>query len=134
MMPSLRKQSKKCKLLSETDTSSVIEGTLITSMFEEHTSRFANMEAYAKDLLDLQSLEDTNPKAILKQILIEGWLDNQGRISRKEGELNLIWKNIRTYNTEVSTNLARNIIPELNLTEIEPLEATTVAELVKSFK
>ena len=45
-------------------------------------------------------------------LLIEGSF--QARISLKEGELNLIWKQIRAYNTAVSANLARNIIPELN--------------------
>ena len=42
-----------------------------------------------------------------------------------------MWKQIRAYNTTVSANLARNIIPELDITEIEPIAATTVAELVK---
>ena len=132
IMPSPRKNSKKSKILSKADATSVMEGTLITSMLVEHTSTFVNMEGYAKDLLDLRSLEEPNPKVILKQLLIEGWMDDQGRISTKEGELNHIWKKIRAYNMAISANLARNIIPELDLTEIEPLEATTVAELVKA--
>ena len=130
MMPSPQKNSKKSNILSEVDATSVMEGALITSMLVEHASTFANMEGYAKDLLDLRSLENTNPKVILKQLLIEGWMDDQGRISTKDGELNHIWKKIRAYNTAISANLARNIIPELDLTEIEPLEATSVAELV----
>ena len=109
----------------------MIEGALIISMLEEHDSTFANMEGYAKDLLELRSIEYISPKAILKMLLFEGWLEDQARISTKEGELTLIWKQIRAYNTAVSANLARNIIPELDITEIEPIAATTVAELVK---
>ena len=131
LMISPRKSSKKTKVLSETDATAVLEGALITSMLVDHASTFTNMEGYAKDLLDVHSIEDINPKAILKLLLIEGWLDDQARISTKEGELTLIWKQIRAYNTAVSANLARNIIPELDITEIEPLAATTVAELVK---
>ena len=62
MMPSPRKNSKKTKILSEADATSVMEGALITSMLKEHASTFANMEGYAKDLLDLLSIEDTNPR------------------------------------------------------------------------
>ena len=51
----------------------MIEGALSISMLEEHASTFANMEGYAKDLLELRSIEDISPKAILKMLLIEGW-------------------------------------------------------------
>ena len=43
MMPSLRKNSKKSKILSEVDATSVMEGALITSMLVEYASTFANM-------------------------------------------------------------------------------------------
>ena len=51
----------------------MIEGALIISMLEEHNSTFANMEGYAKNLLELRSIEDISPKAMLKMLLIEGW-------------------------------------------------------------
>ena len=65
IMPSQHTNLKNTKILSEADATIEIEGALITSMPEEHASTFANMEGYAKELLDLRSLEDTNPKAIL---------------------------------------------------------------------
>ena len=80
MMPSLRKNSKKTKILNEADATTVIEGALITSMLEEHASTFANMEGYAKDLLDLRSINDTNPKAILRA----GWTIMLESEQRKE--------------------------------------------------
>ena len=89
-------------------------------MIEEHGHIFANMEGFAKDLLDKRYLVDNNPNGIIKLMLVEGWLNNGGRISSDEGELNLLWKQIRTYNTAISANLARNIIPDLAITEIEP--------------
>ena len=76
MMVSPRKNSKKAKALSETDANTVLEGPLIANMLEEQANTFANMESYAKDLLERRSIEDTSPKAILKMMLIEGWLDD----------------------------------------------------------
>ena len=58
-------------------------------------------------------------------MLIEGWLDDEARICTKEGDKVLIWKQIRAYNTAVSANLARNIIPELEIANTEPIVATT---------
>ena len=84
---------------------------------KESIYTFAKMERYAKDLLQTRSIEDTSPKAILKMLLLEGWLDNEARICTSEGDKIHIWKQIKAYNTAVSANLARNIIPEVEVTD-----------------
>ena len=92
MMVSSRENSKKTKALSETDTTNVLEGQTIALMLEKYADTFSNMENYAKDLLEKRSIEDTSPKAILKMMLIEGWLDDEARICTNEGDKILIWK------------------------------------------
>ena len=77
-------------------------------MLEEHKHIFANFEEFAKDLLNTTRLVDTNPSAILKLMLVEGWVEDVGRISSKEGELSLLWKQIPIYNSALSMSLANN--------------------------
>ena len=87
----MNESSKKMKVLSETEANTILEGQVIAGMLEEHAHIFANLEGYAKDLLEKRSLVDNSPKAIIELMLIEGCLDSEGRICSKEGELNLIW-------------------------------------------
>ena len=112
MMISPRKSSKKLKALSDAEANAILDGEVFTGMLEEHGHIFANMVGFAKNLLEKRSLVDNSPKAIIKLMLVEGWLDNEGRICSDEGELNLLWKQIRTYNTAVSADLATNILPD----------------------
>jgi hypothetical protein len=131
MMLSPCKKSNRLRYSTRRTPTPCSRGLLIAIMLEEHANTFANMESYAKDLLEKHSIEDTSPKAILKMMLIEGLLNKGARICTKEGDKIRIWKQTRAYNTVVSDNLARDIIPELEITDIEPIAATAVAELVK---
>ena len=101
MMVSQHKNSKKAKALCETDDIAVLEGQTIGLMLEEHTDTFGNMESYAKDLLQTRSIEYTSPKTFLKMLLLEGWLDEEERVFRSEGDKIHIWKQIKAYNIVV---------------------------------
>ena len=131
MSISPRKSSKKLKAISSEEADVILGGEVYTGMLDEHKSIFSNFEEFAKDLLDKTRLVDSDPIAILKLMLVEGWLDAQGRICSKEGELNLLWKQIRTYNSARGTNLANNIMPDLAITVVGALDATTLDDLCK---
>jgi hypothetical protein len=131
MSISPRKASKKLKAISSDEADLILGGEVFTGMLEEHKHIFSNFEEFAKDLLDKTRLVDSDPVAILKLMLVEGWLDAQGRLCSKEGELNLLWKQVRTYNSARGMNLANNIIPDLAITEVEALDATTLVDLCK---
>ena len=63
-------------------------------------------------------------------LLLDGWIDNKGRITNKDGELTLVWKEVRRFNTQQNMNMINNLNPDIEKTEIDVVEATTVAELV----
>ena len=120
MAISPRKSSQKLKALSNDEANAILAGAVYKGLLEDHKHIFANIEEFAKDLLNKPRLVDNDPSAILKLMLVEGWLDAQGMICSKEGEMNLLWKQIHAYNSALNTNLAKNIIPDLAITEIGP--------------
>ena len=131
MTISPHKVSKKLKALTDEEADDILEGEVFKAMLEEHKHIFANFEEFAKDLLDKTRLVDTNSNAILNLMLVEGWVDDAGRINSKEGELSLLWKQIRTYNIALSMNLANNIIPDLAISVVGPVVASELDDLVK---
>jgi hypothetical protein len=131
MAISPRKSSKKLKALSNEEADDILAGDVYKGLLEDHKHIFANIEEFAKDLLNKPRLVDNDPSAILKLMLVEGWLDAQGRICSKEGELSLLWKQIRAYNSALSMDLAKNIIPDLAITVVGELDATSVDDLCK---
>jgi hypothetical protein len=131
MAISPRKSSKKLKALSNEEADAIIAGAVYTGLLEDHKQIFANFEGFAKDLLDKTTLVDNDPSAILKLMLVEGWLDAQGMICSKEGDMNLLWKQIRAYNSALNTNLAKNILPDLAIKVVGALEASSVEDLCK---
>ena len=131
MTISPRKASKKLKALTDEEADAFLEGEVFKAMLEEHKHIFANFEEFAKDVLNTTRLVDTNPSAILKIMLVEGWVDDAGRIRSKEVELSLLWKQIRTYNSALSMNLANNIIPDLAISVVGPVVASSLNDLVR---
>ena len=131
MAISPRKSSKKLKALSNEEADDILAGAVYTGLLEDHKQIFANFEGFAKDLLDKTTLVDNDPSAILKLMLVEGWLDAQGMICSKEGDMNLLWKQIRAYNSALNTNLAKNILPDLAIKVVGALEASSVEDLCK---
>ena len=100
-------------------------------MLEDNKHIFSNIEEYAKDLLNTTRLVDTDPTAIIKTMLIEGLVDKASMISNKEVELSLLWKQIRTYNSALSMNLANNIIPDLAISVVGPVVASALDDLIR---
>ena len=131
MAISPRKVSKKLKALTDKEAIDILESVEFKAMLEDNKHIFSNIEEYAKDLLNTSRLVDTDPTAIIKTMLIEGWVDKAGMISYKEGEMNLLWKQIRAYNSALSMNLANNIIPDLAISEVGPVDASELEDLVR---
>jgi hypothetical protein len=131
MAISPRKVSKKLKALTDKEAIDILESEEFKAMLEDNKHIFSNIEEYAKDLLNTSRLVDTDPTAIIKTMLIEGWVDKAGMISNKEGEMNLLWKQIRAYNSALSMNLANNIIPDLAISEVGPVDASELEDLVR---
>ena len=98
MAISPRKVSKKLKALTDKEAIDILESEEFKAMLEDNKHIFNNIEEYAKDLLNTTRLVDTDPTAIIKTMLIEGWVDKAGMICNKEGEMNLLWKQIHAYN------------------------------------
>ena len=131
MAISPRKVSKKLKALTDKEAIDILESVEFKAMLEDNKHIFSNIEEYAKDLLNTSRLVDTDPTAIIKTMLIEGWVDKAGMICNKEGEMNLLWKQIRAYNSALSMNLANNIIPDLAISEVGPVDASELEDLVR---
>ena len=96
MMVSPCKDFKKMKAFTEDQANDVLNGEALSLMLLEHSETFINMVDYVKDLLQNCTSTDTSPWAILKTLLLEGWLDDEVRISTTEGDRILIWKQIKS--------------------------------------
>ena len=131
MSISPRKASKKLKALSDKEATDILESVEFKAMLEDKKHIFSNIQEFAKDLLATTRLADTDPTAIIKTMLTEGWVDKAGMICNNEGEKSLLWKQIRTYNSALSTNLANNTIPDLTISEVGPVAATELDDLVR---
>ena len=131
MSISPRKVSKKLKALTDNEATDILESEEFKAMLEDNKHIFSNIKEFAKDLLDTTRLVDTDPTAIIKTMLTEGWVDKAGMICNTEGEKSLLWKQIRTYNSALSMNLANNTIPDLAISEVRPVVATELDDLVR---
>jgi hypothetical protein len=124
-----RKDSKKQNIFSVVEAEKALDTEDLKGMLVDQRAVLAAMGDYVSELTGVPT-EEKDPRKLLKLLLVEGWIDSKGRISNKEDESILVWKEVRKFNTQQSLNMIHNLNPDLERTEIDEVKATTVAELV----
>jgi hypothetical protein len=124
-----RKDSKRQKNLSTTEAESALDSDELKGMLADQRTLLTAMGDYVSDLIDVKT-EEKDPRQLLKMLLLDGWIDDKGRITNKDGELTLVWKEVRRFNTQQSMNMIKNLNPDIEKTKIDVVEDTTVVELV----
>jgi hypothetical protein len=51
--------------------------------------------------------DEKDPRKLLKMLLLKGWIDEKGRITKKDSELTLVGKEVRRFNVQQSMNLIK---------------------------
>ena len=126
-----RKDSKRQNIFTTVEAEKALDADELKGMLTDQRIVLAAMGDYVSDLIDVKT-EEKDPRKLLKLLLLDGWIDNKGRITNKDGELTLVWKEVRRFNTQQSMNMINNLNPDIEKTEIDVVEATTVAELVEA--
>ena len=124
-----RKDSKKQNTFSAGEAEKALDTADLKGMLVDQRAILAAMGDYVSELTGVAT-EEKDPKKLLKLLLVEGWIDIKGRITNKEDESILVWKEVRKFNTQQSLNMIHNLNPDLERTEIDEVEATSIEELV----
>ena len=122
-----RKESKRQRNLSEPDAENALESVELKAMLTDQRPVLAAIGDYVSDLMELKT-DEKDPRKLLKMLLLEGWIDEKGRITNKDSELTLVWKEVRTFNAQQSMNLIKNLNPDIEKTKFDVVEATSVAD------
>ena len=124
-----RKESKRQKNLSAPEAENALESVELKAMLTDQRPVLAAMGDYVSDLMELKT-DEKDPRKLLKMLLLEGWIDEKGRITNKDSELTLVWKEVRRFNAQQSMNMIKNLNPDIEKTKFDVVEATSVEELV----
>jgi len=106
-----RNDSKRQKNLPTTEAESALDSDELKGMLADQRTLLAAMGDYVSDLIDVKT-EEKDPRQLLKMLLLDGWIDDKGRITNKDGELTLVWKEVRTFNTQQIMNMIKNLNPD----------------------
>ena len=99
-----RKDSKRQNNLTTTEAESALDADELKGMLADQRILLTAMGDYVSDLIDVKT-EEKDPRQLLKMLLLDGWIDDKGRITNKDGELTLVWKEVRRFNTQQKINL-----------------------------
>ena len=124
-----RKDSKKQNTFSAGEAEKALDKEDLKGMLADQGAVLAAMGDYVSELTGIPT-EEKDPRKLLKLLLVEGWIDCKGRITNKEDESILVWKEVRKFNTQQSLNLIHNLNPDLERTKIDEVDATNIEELV----
>jgi hypothetical protein len=98
-------------------------------MLAEQRTLLAAMGDYVSDLMEIKT-DEKDPRKLLKMLLLEGWMDEKGRITNNDSELTLVLKEVRRFNAQQSMNLVKSLDPDIEKTEFDVVAARSVAELI----
>ena len=98
------KESKRQKNLSSTEAEGALESEELKAMLTDQRTLLAAMGNYVSDLMEIKT-DEKDPRKLLKMLLLEGWMDEKGRITNNDNELTLVWKEVRRFNAQQSMNL-----------------------------
>ena len=127
------KANKKARAgLTEDDADRALDSEVITKMLTEQATILQSLNGYASDLMG-KEISHRDPKVILKTLMLEGWLDNEGRVTSKEGDLTVIWKDIKVFNNDQSRALVNGMTPDIDEIEIGEITGDSCVDLAKDF-
>jgi hypothetical protein len=115
--------------LTYSDIESALDSKELMAMLTYQRTLLSAMWDFVSDLMDLKT-EEKDPRKLLKMLLLDGWIDDKGRITNKDGELTLVFKEVRRFNAQQSMNMIKNLNPDIDKTKLDVAEATSVEELV----
>ena len=125
------KENKKAKKgLSDAEADRAIESEEIKKMMADQVVVFNSLNGYASDLMAVE-LSDKDPKVIFKILMCEGWLDKDGRVTSKEGDLTVIWKDIKAFLNSQSRALVEGLTPDIEEVVVGEVTGDTSEELAK---
>ena len=124
------KANKKARAISSADAEKALESEVMKKMLTEQAITFQSLGAYASDLMG-RDITEMNPKAILKTIMFEAWIDTEGRITSNDEDLTVIWKDIKRFNNAQSVAMVNGMTPDIDEIDIGEVRATSGDELVK---
>ena len=94
---------KRPKKTPEADAEVVLESPVFTDMLKDHAGLLANLHAYVCELLD-KEVPEKDPRKLMRLLLEEGWMDENGMVGNMDNELTLLWKDVRNLRaTRVTT-------------------------------
>jgi hypothetical protein len=102
-----RKESKKRKGMDPTEAESALDSEELKAMLVDEKTLLSAMGGFVSEITDLIT-EETDPRKLLKVLLLEGWIDDKGMITNKDSELTLVWKEVRRFNAQQSMNRIKN--------------------------
>ena len=127
------KANKKARSgLSEDDADRALDSEVMTKMLTEQATILQSLNGYASDLMG-KEISNREPKVILKLLMCEGWLDNEGRITSKEGDITVIWKDIKVFNNDQSRALVNGMTPDIEEIELGEITGNSCEDLAKEF-
>ena len=109
-----RKYLKKTKPTPKDDAEGILETKVFKDMLQDHAGLLANLHAYVCELLD-QEVSEKDPRKLLKLLLEEGWLYENGMVGNMDNELTLLWKDVKIFKNNQSNNLVKNLDPDMSL-------------------
>ena len=98
-------------------------------MLADQKTLLSAVGGFVSEITDIKT-DETDPRKLLKILLLEGWIDYKGMITNKDSELTLVWKGVSRFNAQQSMNRIKNLNPDIERTKIDVVEATSVEELV----
>ena len=125
------KVNKKAKKgLSNEEADLAIASEVIKKMMVEQAVVLQSLNSYASDLM-AKEIPDKDPKVIFKLLMCEGWLDKDGRVTSKEGDLTGIWKDIKVFLNSQSRALVEGMTPDIEEITVGEVTGDTSEELAK---
>jgi hypothetical protein len=92
-----RKESKKRKGMGPTKAESALDSEDLKAMIVDQKTLLSAIAGFVSEITDLVT-EDTDPRKLVKVLLMEGRIEDKGMITNKDNELTLVWKEVKRFN------------------------------------
>jgi hypothetical protein len=117
--------------MDPSEAESALDSAELKTMLTNQRTLLSAMGGFISEIMDLKT-DETDPRKLLKLLLLDGCIDDKGMITNKDSELTLVWKEVRRLTAQQSMNRIKNLNPDIERTKIDVVEATSVEELVTS--
>ena len=99
---------KKQRPTPEMEAEKALETTVLKDLLKDQGHVLANLNAFACELMQ-EEVAEKDPRKLMKILLIEGWLTEEGMVGTKTNELTLLWKAVGDFNTSQCNNMIKNL-------------------------